>query len=129
MSNNDIQNFEITLCIGNKVDLLPDHPVHAEYRRRIQKLGADSDDLFTELIECGISETEGSSLLGDEKPSWEIRNSCFEWCAMHNIEYVEACASSADFDKCKPHAYTFSPKIFINMYSITCSLVGILVKD
>ncbi|ONH97364.1 hypothetical protein PRUPE_7G185600 [Prunus persica] len=100
VSRTDLQKFDILLCIGNKVDLVPGHPVHAEYRRRLLKLGdpfADSGPGFTEY---GISETEGSSLLGDDEPSWEARQSCLEWCTEHNIEYIEACASNVDFDKC-----------------------------
>lgn len=102
VARTDIQNFEILLCIGNKVDLLPGHPVHAEYRRHLLKqLGDSSADPYAESTEYGISETEGSSLLGDEEPSYEIRRSCLEWCTQHNIEFIEACASNADFDKCK----------------------------
>ncbi|ESR38489.1 hypothetical protein CICLE_v10025602mg [Citrus x clementina] len=94
----DLQKFEILLCIGNKVDLLPGHPVHAEYRRRLLKREESSAD--PDFCQSGISETEGSSLLGDEEPSWEIRRSCLEWCTVHRIEYIEACASNVDFDKC-----------------------------
>ncbi|KAK8607117.1 hypothetical protein V6N13_052863 [Hibiscus sabdariffa] len=65
VSDTDIQNFEILLCIGNKVDRIP-----------------------------------GSSLLGDEDPSSNVRRKCLEWCIDHNIEFIEACASNADFDKC-----------------------------
>lgn len=97
VSHTDIQNFEILLCIGNKVDLVPDHPVHVEYRRRLLKL---EDSSANEFSEYGISESEGTSLLGSEEPSWDIRKSCLEWCAEHNIEFIEACASNADFDKC-----------------------------
>ncbi|XP_045786082.1 uncharacterized protein LOC123881434 [Trifolium pratense] len=100
VSHTDIQNFEILLCIGNKVDLVPDHPVHVEYRRRLLKLEDSAVDLYSEFSEFGISETEGTSLLGGEEPSWDIRKSCLEWCAEHNIEFIEACASNADFDKC-----------------------------
>nr|AFK35626.1 unknown [Medicago truncatula] len=100
VAHTDIQNFEILLCIGNKVDLVPDHPVHAEYRRRLLKHEDSAVDLYSEFSEYGISETEGASLLGSEEPSWDIRKSCLEWCAEHNIEFVEACASNADFDKC-----------------------------
>lgn len=98
VSHNDIQKFDILICIGNKVDLLPEHSAHIEYKRRLLKLG----DTFVDpnFSDCGISETEGSSLLGDVVPSREIKNSCLEWCLEHNIEYIEACASSADFDKC-----------------------------
>ncbi|EOX90614.1 Trigalactosyldiacylglycerol 1 isoform 4 [Theobroma cacao] len=71
VSRTDIQNFEILLCIGNKVDLIPGHPVHAEYRERLLK-----------------------------HPSSNIRRKCLEWCIDHNIEFIETCASNADFDKC-----------------------------
>lgn len=98
MPSIDLQKFEILLCIGNKVDLLPGHPVHAEYRRRLLKGEESSAD--PDFCQYGISETEGSSLLGDEEPSWEIRRSCLEWCTVHRIEYIEACASNVDFDKC-----------------------------
>lgn len=96
----DIQKFEILLCIGNKVDLLPGHSAHVEYRRRLLKLGESGDDPNFEFSEYGISETEGSSLLGDEEPSSEIKRTCMEWCLENNIEYIEACASNAEFDKC-----------------------------
>ncbi|KAK3034195.1 hypothetical protein RJ639_034335 [Escallonia herrerae] len=99
VSRTDIQKFDILLCIGNKVDLLPDHPAHVEYKRRMQKLGESWSDLHPEFSEYGINETEGSSLLRDEEPSMEIKSSCVEWCCEHNIEYIEACASNADFDK------------------------------
>ncbi|KAM6588499.1 hypothetical protein CsatA_011104 [Cannabis sativa] len=98
VSRNDLEKFEILLCIGNKVDLVPGHPVHSEYRRSLMKVN-DSD---LEFDNYGISETEGSSLLGDDEPEMEleIRRSCLEWCTDHNIEFIEACASNADFDKC-----------------------------
>ncbi|XP_047156908.1 uncharacterized protein LOC124827805 isoform X2 [Vigna umbellata] len=98
VSHTDIQNFEILLCIGNKVDLVSGHPAHAEYRRRLLKLEDSAVDHYSE--EYGISESEGTSLLGDEAPAWDIRRSCLEWCTDHNIEFIEACASNADFDKC-----------------------------
>lgn len=97
---NDIGNFEILLCVGNKVDLVADHPVHAEYRRRLQNVEDDSVDYYAELKDYGISETEGSSLLGGDESTFDIRKSCLDWCVNHNIEYLEACASNADFDKC-----------------------------
>lgn len=100
VSKNDIGNFEILLCVGNKVDLVPDHPVHAEYRRRLQNVEDDSVDYYAELKDYGISETEGSSLLGGDESTFDIRKSCLDWCVDHNIEYLEACASNADFDKC-----------------------------
>ncbi|KAJ1413351.1 Small GTPase superfamily [Sesbania bispinosa] len=99
VSQTDIQIFEILLCIGNKMDLVPGHPAHAEYRRRLLKLEDSASDLYSEF-EYGISESEGTSLLGDEEPSCDIRRSCLEWCTEHNIEFIEACASNADFDKC-----------------------------
>lgn len=82
------------------MDLLPGHSAHIEYRRRLQKLGESWGGTSPEL-DYGISETEGSSLLGDEEPSGEIKSSCLEWCCERNIEYVEVCASNADFDKCE----------------------------
>ncbi|KAK7266482.1 hypothetical protein RIF29_19126 [Crotalaria pallida] len=101
VSSTDIGHFEILLCIGNKVDLLPGHPVHAEYRRRSLKLEDSTVDPYSEFTGYGISESEGTSLLGDEEPTaGDIRRSCLEWCTENNIEFVEACASNADFDKC-----------------------------
>lgn len=100
VSKNDIGNFEILLCVGNKVDLVADHPVHAEYRRRLQNVEDDSVDYYAELKDYGISETEGSSLLGGDESTFDIRKSCLDWCVDHNIEYLETCASNADFDKC-----------------------------
>lgn len=92
VSCNDIGNFDILLCIGNKADLIVGHSAHIEYRRREQS------------SEYGISENEGSSLLGDdneeEESSLKIKKSCMEWCLEHNIEYIEACASNPQFDKC-----------------------------
>ena len=75
---------------------MPSHPAHVEYRRRLQSQVEDAFD-----TDYGIDETEGSSLLGAEEPSWEIRASCMDWCGQHNVEFVEACASNIDFDKCK----------------------------
>lgn len=95
----DVQRFDILLCIGNKADLLPGHFAHEEYRRRLLKSGKSSDP-HSDDLDYGILESEGSSLLGHEDPSWQISRSCLEWCLDHNIEYVEACASNADFDKC-----------------------------
>ncbi|KAG6395133.1 hypothetical protein SASPL_145772 [Salvia splendens] len=100
VSRTDIQKFEILLCIGNKVDLLPGHPSHVEYKRRLMKLGDTSVNSHLEFSDYGISETEGSSLMGNEEPSLGFKISCIEWCLEHNIEYVEACASNADFDQC-----------------------------
>ncbi|KAL6538071.1 hypothetical protein OROGR_012059 [Orobanche gracilis] len=100
VSHIETRNFDILICIGNKVDLVPDHPVHMEYKRRLMKHGESSIDPLLGSSEYGISETEGSSLLRDEEPMWELKRSCLEWCLKHNIEYVEACASNAEFDKC-----------------------------
>lgn len=108
VSGIDIHKFEILLCIGNKADLLPGHFAHAEYRRHLQNRGESSSDPHPEYLDYGIVETEGSSLLGDEEPSFEIRRSCLEWCSQRNIEYIEACASNADFDKCKVLLCLFS---------------------
>ena len=119
VSRTDIQTFDILLCIGNKVDLLPGHSAHVGYRRRLQKLEESWGSTFSEL-DYGISETEGSSLLGDEESSWQIKNSCLEWCAEHNIEYVEACASNADFDKCKALLHYV-------LQVVNCSLVRVSI--
>ncbi|RZC48615.1 hypothetical protein C5167_017041 [Papaver somniferum] len=100
VSHTDIQQFEILLCIGNKVDLLPGHAAHIEYRRYLQRRGESIGDPHPDYLDYGILESEGSSLLGDEEPSCEIRKSCLEWCSEHSIEYIEACASIAAFDKC-----------------------------
>ncbi|KAG6393316.1 hypothetical protein SASPL_147555 [Salvia splendens] len=100
VSHTDIQKFEILLCIGNKVDLLPGHPSHVEYKRRLMKLGESSVNFHLDFSDYGISETEGSSLLGNEEPSLGFKRSCIEWRLEHNIEYVEACASNTDFDQC-----------------------------
>lgn len=101
VSHTDIQKFDILLCIGNKVDLHPGHPAHVEYKRRLLKRGESSVNPHLDFSEYGISETEGSTLLGDDEPLWEFKRSCLEWCLEHNIEYVEACASNADFDQCE----------------------------
>lgn len=100
VSHTDIQKFDILLCIGNKVDLLLSHPAHDEYRRRLQRIEDSFASPEVNFSDYGISETEGSSLLGNDKPSCDVSRSCLEWCMEHNIEYVEACASNADFDKC-----------------------------
>lgn len=101
VSRNDLQRFEILLCIGNKVDLVPGHPVHSEYRRHLLKDEDSFADSRLEFVDYGISQTEGSSLLGDDEPSSEIRRSCLEWSAEHNIEFIESCACNPDFDQCK----------------------------
>ncbi|GER42922.1 CM0216.310.nc protein [Striga asiatica] len=100
VAHTDIHKFDILLCIGNKVDLVPHHPAHMEYKRRLARQGASSIDPLLGLTEYGISETEGSSLLGDEEPNLELTRSCLELCLDHNVEYVETCATSAEFDKC-----------------------------
>ncbi|KAJ6809861.1 uncharacterized protein M6B38_159580 [Iris pallida] len=68
--------------------------------RFLQRRGESSSHPHPEFWDYGIDETEGFSLLGGEEPSSEIRNSCLEWCIQHNIEFIEACASNPDFDKC-----------------------------
>ncbi|XP_055827332.1 uncharacterized protein LOC129895627 isoform X2 [Solanum dulcamara] len=99
VSRIDILKYEILLCIGNKVDLLPGHSAHVEYRRRMLKSVDSSGRPYTEF-NSGISETEGSSLLGDDDDSSDIKRSYLDWCLEYSIEYVEACASNAEFDKC-----------------------------
>ena len=67
----------------------------------MQKHGESTSDPHPEYLDYGIDETEGCSLLEDEEPPLDIRKSCLEWCCQNNIEYIEACFSNADFDKCK----------------------------
>lgn len=81
------------------MDLLPGHSAHVEYRRHLLKSADSSGSPYTEL-DSGISETEGSSLLGDGDLSFDSKRSYLDWCLEHSIEYVEACASNAEFDKC-----------------------------
>ncbi|KAG7607466.1 putative alpha/gamma-adaptin-binding protein p34 [Arabidopsis thaliana] len=100
VSHTDINSFDILLCIGNKVDRVPHHLAHYEYRRRLLKASDPSRDLYSDIDDFGISETEGSSLLGSEDASLDIRGACLEWCSENNIEFIEACASNPDFDKC-----------------------------
>lgn len=101
VSCNDIKRFEILVCIGNKIDLLPGHFAHIEYRKRLQKHGKSLSDTHSEY---GILASESASLLVDEDfPSNDLRNSCMEWCVNNNIEYFEACGSNAEFDKCEAH--------------------------
>ncbi|RLM74851.1 uncharacterized protein C2845_PM15G19700 [Panicum miliaceum] len=99
-ANVDMQRFEVLLCIGNKADLVPGHGAHVEYRRRMQRLGESSSDPHPEFLDFGINESEGCGLLSEEEPCIEIRNSTSQWCIEQNIEYIEACASNTDFDKC-----------------------------
>ncbi|KAG0490163.1 hypothetical protein HPP92_007026 [Vanilla planifolia] len=96
----DLGKFEIVLCIGNKADLVPGLYAHVEYRRFLQKSGASSGDSNPEVWDYGINEIESCSLLGNQEPSINMKKLCMEWCIEHNIEYIEACASNADFDKC-----------------------------
>ncbi|KAL1208254.1 GTP-binding protein yptV3 [Cardamine amara subsp. amara] len=100
VSHTDINNFDILLCIGNKVDRVPHHPAHDEYRKRLLKSTDSSRNLYSDIDEFGISETEGSRLLESEDTSMDIRGTCLEWCYENNIEFIEACASNPDFDKC-----------------------------
>ncbi|KAA8547611.1 hypothetical protein F0562_004040 [Nyssa sinensis] len=62
----------------------------------------DMNDLSSLVaLKDWVSRTDiQNSLLGEEEPSWEIKRSCLEWCSDHNIEFIEACASNADFDRC-----------------------------
>ncbi|KAK3143885.1 hypothetical protein QOZ80_4AG0306210 [Eleusine coracana subsp. coracana] len=69
-------------------------------RRRVQRLGESSSDPHPEYLDFGINESEGFSLLSGEEKRIEIRDSTSQWCIEQNIEYIEACASNADFDKC-----------------------------
>jgi alpha- and gamma-adaptin-binding protein p34 len=101
IANIDIQRFEILLCIGNKADLVPGHGAHVEYRRRMQRLGESSSYPHPEYLNFGVDESEGFGLLSGEENCIEIRNSASRWCIEQNIEYIEACASNADFDKCE----------------------------
>lgn len=101
VSEVDLHMFEILLCVGNKADLLPSHPAHAEYRRKVQKRGESSSDPHPEFWDYGIDRSEGCSLLNeDDETSEEIQRSCIEWCNQNNIEYIEACAINDGFDKC-----------------------------
>ncbi|KAL2921752.1 GTP-binding protein yptV3 [Bienertia sinuspersici] len=100
VAHTDIQNSDILLCIGNKVDLVPGHPAHDEYKRRLARLKDPFASSEADSFEYGIFESEGSSLLSNDEPSCDIKRSCLEWCMEHNIEYVEACASNVDFDQC-----------------------------
>ncbi|CAL1377374.1 unnamed protein product [Linum trigynum] len=111
VSRTDIDDYEILLCVGNKVDLVPGHPVHQEYRRRLLRRQQKLELEQSASDEFGISETEGANLLGnneddeeevveEQDQSFQIRRSCIEWCTDRNIEYIEACASNPEFDKC-----------------------------
>lgn len=100
VSHTDIQKSDILLCIGNKADLVPGHPAHDEHKRRLQRLDDPFASSDLDSFEYGVFESEGSSLLGNDEPLCDIKRSCLEWCVERNIEYVEACASNADFDKC-----------------------------
>lgn len=117
VSHTDINSFDILLCIGNKVDRVPHHLAHDEYRRRLLKATDSSSNLYPDIDEFGISESEGSRLLGSEDASSDIRGTCLEWCCENNIEFIEACASNPDFDKCK----------FSCVFSNNLSLVSITI--
>nr|XP_028945649.1 uncharacterized protein LOC103421347 isoform X7 [Malus domestica] len=88
VSQTDLQKFDILVCVGNIEDdcrsletrLLM--PVQGSLRRESPRL-------------------KEAGLLGDDEPFWEARHTCLEWCTEHNIEFVEGCASNADFDRCK----------------------------
>lgn len=102
------------------MDLLPGHSAHVEYRRRLLKCAESSGSSYTEILDSGIDETEGSSLLGDDESSWEIKQACLQWCIELNIEYVEACASNVDFDKCKLYSICALLPI-IHFPQVSCS--------
>jgi hypothetical protein len=59
VAGTDISNFLILLCVGNKVDRIPGHPVHAKYRKQLRRIGESGsfDNLSIEFDEFGISET------------------------------------------------------------------------
>lgn len=137
IANIDIQRFEVLLCIGNKADLVPGHGAHVEYRRCMQRLGESSSDPHPEYLDFGINESEGSSLLSGEEKCIEIRDSASQWCIEQNIEYIEACASNADFDKCKwmlgmelfnfpPHVLTYF--CYLDAFVFTDQSVAITFK-
>ena len=126
MSQTDLQQFDILLCIGNKVDLLAGHPAHVEYRRRLLKLDVSSGALIPEL-DYGISESEGTSLLGEEDSSWEIKRSCMDWCIEHNIEFIEACGSNTEFDNCKACFFVLHV-IFILFFYLRCKFICLALK-
>lgn len=110
VSRTDIHKFDILLCIGNKADLVSGHPAHTEYKRRLIKHVESSSNPHMDFTEYGISDTEGSSLLGGEEPVTGINTPWFEWCLKNNIEYLEACASNPNFDKCEgPSCHSVFP--------------------
>ena len=53
VAGTDISNFLILLCVGNKVDQIPGHPVHAKYRKQLRKTGelGSFDNLSIEFDE------------------------------------------------------------------------------
>ncbi|KAI3773742.1 hypothetical protein L1987_48273 [Smallanthus sonchifolius] len=65
VSCNNIEDFDILLCIGNKANLLPGHSTHVKYGSRLLNLDESSD--------YGISVIEGNYLLRDEESSSEIK--------------------------------------------------------
>ncbi|KAI9391283.1 hypothetical protein POPTR_007G064500v4 [Populus trichocarpa] len=101
VAGTDISNFLILLCVGNKVDRIPGHPVHAKYRKQLRRIGESGS--FDNLS------IEGSLLDDEEEPLREMKRSCIEWCTENGIEYIEACALNVDFDKCEYHL--LSPRI------------------
>jgi alpha- and gamma-adaptin-binding protein p34 len=62
--------FEILLCIGNKADIVPGHSVQV-----CKKLGESSSDPHPNYYNFGINESEDCSLLFEEEPYTDIRNS------------------------------------------------------
>uniref|UniRef100_A0A7N0TDQ2 Uncharacterized protein n=1 Tax=Kalanchoe fedtschenkoi TaxID=63787 RepID=A0A7N0TDQ2_KALFE len=95
----DLGKFDVLLCVGNKVDLVEGHTAHVEYKRRLMKKSEGLEDLG-----YGVVENEGRGLLQEEESGVDvgvgIEKLCVEWCVENGIEYVEACAANAEFDKC-----------------------------
>ncbi|KAJ3678645.1 hypothetical protein LUZ60_002448 [Juncus effusus] len=100
VARTNIEKFEILLCIGNKADLVPGHQAHATYKYRVQTRNESESDPLQEYSDFGRSEEEGSSLLWEKFEDDFRNNAALDWCTENNVEYVEACASNADFDKC-----------------------------
>ncbi|EPS72172.1 hypothetical protein M569_02586, partial [Genlisea aurea] len=99
---NDIRKFDILLCVVNKVDLVSGHPAHSEYRRNLRNHGGFEMNSDMEFSDYGISETEGCGLLQEEEGTWclDYKTLCLEWCLENSIEFVEACGSNSEFDRC-----------------------------
>ncbi|KAL9663379.1 hypothetical protein QQ045_018765 [Rhodiola kirilowii] len=96
----DLKKFDVLVCVGNKVDLVEGHFAHVEYKRRLMMKNEGFEDLGG--LDYGLIESEGIGLLqeAEEESSFKFKELCVEWCAENGIEYVEACAANAEFDKC-----------------------------